>query len=317
LHAAAPALLGAPFAELVGMLGFEKPADLDRAYAAHAASVRGRRLKDAIAMPSLFDLEGGGGDVAQLKAGLAALARRRSDGTSADELLLSLTSSVEQTSALACNMLAAAHLHEKGAASLPAEQAAVLKGVPPDAPITPELLDAMPMLDAFARETMRLYPPSRPGRVALSAPLTLPRTPPLPPVELPAGTILAPEPFVAHYHKANVGAAPSTFRPERWVADSATDAPPVLLPFGTAGGDDAVGMLGAGSEGAAGARLAVSMAKAIYVQVRRMFDETLIGASPPPTPYGRPLHTVGERVEVLYKPKMYYELQRGVKQLRF
>ena len=37
----------------------------------------------------------------------------------------------------------------------------------------------------------------------------------------------------------------------------------------------------------------------------------------PPDPSGYPLHTVGEKVEVLVKAKMYYELQRGVKKLRF
>ena len=73
----------------------------------------------------------------------------------------------------------------------------------------------------------------------------------------------------------------------------------------------------AASPPAAGARLAVSMAKAVYVQARRMFEETIIGASPPAEPYGYALHTVGDKVEVLVKPRMYYELQRGVKKLRF
>ena len=59
------------------------------------------------------------------------------------------------------------------------------------------------------------------------------------------------------------------------------------------------------------------MAKAIYVQARRMFEEVIIGAEPSPEPYGTRLHTIGEKVEVLVKPKMYYELQRGVKKLRF
>ena len=71
---------------------------------------------------------------------------------------------------------------------------------------------------------------------------------------------------------------------------------------------------GAGMD--AGAQLAVDMAKAIYVQARRMFEETILGASPPSTPYGCSVHTIGEKVEVLVKPKMFYELQRGVKKLR-
>ena len=52
-------------------------------------------------------------------------------------------------------------------------------------------------------------------------------------------------------------------------------------------------------------------------QLRRMFDELIIGASPPPVASGYPLFTIGEKIEVLCKPKMYYELQRGVKKLRF
>ena len=42
-----------------------------------------------------------------------------------------------------------------------------------------------------------------------------------------------------------------------------------------------------------------------------------LGAEPPPTAGGYPLRTLPEATEVLLKPKMYYELQRGVKKLRF
>ena len=59
------------------------------------------------------------------------------------------------------------------------------------------------------------------------------------------------------------------------------------------------------------------MAKCVYVHIRRMFDDLIIGAQPPPEPNGYPLYTVGEKIEVLCKAKMYYELQRGVKKLRF
>ena len=68
---------------------------------------------------------------------------------------------------------------------------------------------------------------------------------------------------------------------------------------------------------APGARAAVSMAKAVYVQMRRMFEDLIIGEDTPPVPSGYPLCTIGEKAEVLCKAKMYYELQRGVKKLRF
>lgn len=56
---------------------------------------------------------------------------------------------------------------------------------------------------------------------------------------------------------------------------------------------------------------------AVSAQARRMFEDVRLGASPDPRPEGYRLHTIGEKVEVLCKPRMYYELQRGVKKLRF
>ena len=164
---------------------------------------------------------------------------------------------------------------------------------------------------------MRLYPPSRPARYRLSQPLTLPPVAPsAAAIDLPAGCVVAPEPFVAHFAVTT----PNAFSPQRFLASDKAEPPPPLVPFGSASAgasSGGVGCLGGGAEGAAGARLAVSMAKAVYVQVRRMFDETIIGASPPAQISGCPVCTISERVEVLCKPKMYYELQRGVKKLRF
>ena len=88
---------------------------------------------------------------------------------------------------------------------------------------------------------------------------------------------------------------------------------PLLLPFASAPTD----ALGGAAAAPAGERLAISAAKAAYVQLRRMFDQVQLGAEPSPVPSGYPLHTIDERVEALLKPKMYYELQRGVKKLRF
>ena len=42
-----------------------------------------------------------------------------------------------------------------------------------------------------------------------------------------------------------------------------------------------------------------------------------LSVEPPPTAGGYPLRTLPEATEVLLKPKMFYELQRGVKKLRF
>ena len=203
-------------------------ADLDKAYAAHAS----KQKPMEIGFPSLFDLEGGGGDANKLYAGLDAFARRNG-GSSGDELLKQLTDTVEQTAALTCNMLAAAKLKPASLAPIAAEIGEALTGQAPDAPITPALLEAMPLLDALAKESL-------------------------------------------------------------------------------------VSLVGSGASDPEGKQaLPVSMAKAVYVQARRMFEEVIFGESPPCELKGSPLCTIGERVEVLCKPKMYYELQRGVKKLRF
>jgi len=71
-----------------------------------------------------------------------------------------------------------------------------------------------------------------------------------------------------------------------------------------------------GSDESSGTRLAVSLAKVAFVHTRRMFD-VVLGADPPAKPGGFPLRTVPEAAEFLLKPKMYYELQRGSKKLKF
>ena len=274
------------------------------------------------------------------------------DGATA---LYELASSVEQTAALACNLLCASHTHleeatltptlaltltpiltstltftvtptpaltptlthtppslrcarqrhPEAAARVAAEQQAVLKGVGPRSPITPELLDAMPELDAFTREVLRLYPPARPARRVLEAPLELRELRVA--CSVGAGTLVAPEPFVAHFSPSRYP-EPQRFDPQRFVDGDGRGA---LIPFATA----ASGSLGAIEE--RGEQLAVSMAKAIYVQACRMFDDVKLGASPEPMPAGFPLYTVPDKAEALFKARMYYELQRGVKKLRF
>ena len=209
-------------------LTFAQASDLDKAYAAHASKGKPKE----IGLPSLFDLEAGGGDTNKLYAGIDAFARRNGGG-SGDELLKRLTDTVEPTAALTCNMLAAAKLKPASLPPVVAEIGEALKGQGPTAPITPALLEAMPLVDALAKESL-------------------------------------------------------------------------------------VSLLGSGASDPEGKqRLPVSMAKVVYVQARRMFEDVIFAESPPCELKGSPLCTIGERVEVLCKAKMYYELQRGVKKLLF
>lgn len=178
----------------------------------------------------------------------------------------------------------------------------MLKGLDPAAPITSVLLEEMPLLDAFVLETARLYPPARPAPRVLTAPLEAGA------VALPAGTIIAPEPFVAHvacYEQ------PERFDPSRFPGAAASP----LLPFATAPAEPLCAA--AASDRPVGERLTISLAKASFVQLRRMFEEVRLGAQPPPLPAGGPLHTIDDKVEALLKAKMFYEIQRGVKKLRF
>jgi hypothetical protein len=304
LRSAAPALFGMAFDEVPAALGFENAADVEKAYAAYAATFAapsGGALPFGLQLPSLAG--GGGGDAGALEAALERLSTRDGGGRT----LWHVASSVEQTVALLCNLIAASEAHPALAKELAAEQAAALKGAQPNAPITPELLGALPALDAFVRETLRTAPPARPHRLVLSAPLDVPSS--KGPVGLAAGTVVAPEPFAV---AASDFADPATFDPSRFGA--AEGAAPLLIPFARA-----PSALEGGEGGAwpAGESLAISMAKATYVQLRRMFDDVKISASPPATPSGVPLYTLNDKVEVLFNPRMYYSLQRGVKKLRF
>ena len=330
LKSTAPLLFGTSYAALPALLGFESAKQLEAAYTSYATTLRGP-AKMAFAMPSLFDMDGGKGDAKALEAGLAAWARGGSSGGflgasaaagagSGASLLWELASSVEQTTALASNMLCSAAvgkhgMHKECCADLVKEQTEALAGQPPNADITVETLSRMPQLEAFAREVMRVYPPSRPTRSKLTEAVVLPpAAASSSAIELPAGALVAPEPFVA----CAACDSPTRFTPSRQLAEAAT-APPPLLPFGTAvpGAPDASAAAVYGEGSAAGTRLAVNLAKSLYVQASRMFEEVIIGAEPQPTPSGNPVHCVGDKIEVLLKPKMYYELQRGVKKLNF
>ena len=70
------------------------------------------------------------------------------------------------------------------------------------------------------------------------------------------------------------------------------------------------------SRGAAGAELATSLAKATFVQMRRMF-ELQLDRETPLVPSGYPIFSVPESGKVRAIANMYYELQRETKKLKF
>ncbi|KAL1522879.1 hypothetical protein AB1Y20_017844 [Prymnesium parvum] len=283
LKAASPALFGQPYAEAWAATR------LVELYQSHAEA---RREEGGVLALGRRLLRQDG--TAALREALAPWAARR--GVAAEEAVEELTASVEQTAALLCNMIAAAQAHPAASAQLAREQAAVLKGSAPRAPITAALLGEMPFLEAFTCEVLRTAPPARPHRFRLSQPTRFGG------LTLPAGALIAPEPFVAASLPSS-HADPLLFDPSRFAAAE----PPPTLCFGGA----------ARAQALPGDLLTRDIAKAAFVQLRRMFEEVRLGADPPPKAGGYPLHTLPEASEVLLKPKMYYELQRGVKKLRF
>ena len=237
---------------------------------------------------------GGGGDEQKLQRALATLARGGAGGEGA-ALLRTAFSSIEQTGALACNMLAATARHPDWEKQLVAEEKTALKGHPPEDPIGPAQLAAMPKLNAFALETLRLQPPARPSPLRLRAALELGG------VQLKQGTLLQPEPFIANT-RAEAYPEPLRFDPARFLQDEPAEAP--------------IGFAGPAQRGAAGAELATSLAKATFVQMRRMFDLQL-DRETPLVPTGYPIFSVPEGGKVRAIANMYYELKRDVKKLKF
>ncbi|EOD05983.1 hypothetical protein EMIHUDRAFT_454206 [Emiliania huxleyi CCMP1516] len=164
---------------------------------------------------------------------------------------------VEPTAALVTSMLAMAERQGGWSARLAAEQKAALTGAGPEAPI-----------DAAAAGG----------------------------VSLPAGTVVAAEPFVGHFLPADY-ASPDSFDPERFLG--AGGGPPPSL-----------GLCGpAGEAGEASRQLALAVAKATFVQLRRMFEIGVALDAPPPGGY--PLHALPDSVDLKAVANMYYELQRG------
>jgi len=208
-------------------------------------------------------------------------------------VLRRLTSSVEQTCALCATMLAEAQAHPAMGEALAVEQKAALTGVAPDAPINSEVLAGMPLLKAFALETLRFQPPARPNTLRLEREVVCEG------LALPSGSLVAPEPYIGHF-LPGLYPQPDTFNPDRFLEEH---APLPTLGFAGEAGFDA------------GSMLAIDVAMATFVQMRRMFELQLPKDLPPVS--GFPLRTLPESCEVLAKPGMFYEIQRGVKKLRF
>lgn len=297
LRAAAPALFGMSYQQFWQQLELDGPSRLVDLYSAHAAASRGSDTDKGGALPFGLNfpaIMGKGGTSALIDA-LEPWAR--SKGVPAETAVAELTASVEQTAALLCNMLAAAQSHPTVSSELANEQANILKGLSPKAPVTTEVLEKMPVLDAFTSEVLRTAPPSRPFRCELSQPLTIGE------ISVPAGTLIAPEPLVAAYQSKS-HPNPDRFDISRFA--SRDETPPTLCFGGPireahCAGDD----------------LARDIAKSSFVQLRRMFEDVRLAAQPAPIAGGYPLRSLSETTEVLLKPKMFYELERGVKQLRF
>lgn len=327
MRAASPAMFGCSWEELPAKLGCESARELNQLYREHAAALRGVEAKATLPAPGIPNLPfkmpsfGGGSSSAAtgtLEAALGTYARQRSRGGSAGtpstvvdavllelpdaseaalgkELLLRVSSSVEQMAALLCNLMIQMQAHPATARVLAAEQTLALTGTNPEGAITSSVIAAMPLLDTALLETLRTQPPARPTPCVVDAPLLLGE------VAIPAKSLLAPEPFVGHF-EPKAFADPQTFDPARYARGEP------LPTLGLAGP--------LGSHDTPGARLAVDMVKVAYVQIQRMFEEVLLPVQRA-KPSGLQLYTVDEDVELRVQSKMYYELKRGVKKLKF
>ena len=122
-----------------------------------------------------------------------------------------------------------------------------------------------------------------------------------------AGTVVQIEPFIAHL-RADTYPDPRRFDPTRFLHDEQDDGQPQQQ-------QPRLGFAGP-ARGSPGAELAVTLAEATFVQMRRMFDLRL-GRDPPLVPAGYPLLSIPEGCKVLAEARMYYELKRENKKLRF
>jgi hypothetical protein len=280
-RAVAPTLLGSRLEELPASPGLETPQKWGTAYAEYA-SEKMRSVSGGISLP--FKLPSLGGSAPSLEAALGA------------EATAEVLAAVEPTAALVTSMLAMAQAHPEWGSRLSSEQKQALSGVKPEAAISLDVLSAMPLLEAFALETLRMHPPSRADRLKLTRAVQVQG------MALPAGTIVAPEPFLGHF-LPSVYEDPAQFRPDRFMGAAAAPAP-------------SLGLAGAaGARGGPARELTLLLVKTAFVQMRRMHEVRLPVDLPRVSGY--PLHSIAEATELKALPYMYYELQRGVRKLKF
>ena len=232
--------------------------------------------------------------VADLENALPAVALEDSSAT------------VEQTAKLVCSMICAFQKWPEWSSRLASERSKALNGLSPEAPIDREVLSKMPELRAFALECLRIESPAHPAPLRLDDDVKVGES------ELRKGTIITPDPSLAHMSVEN-HRNPEAFEPDRYLAESAEVAPS----FGFSG--EVVSPLirpewpGAPvAPGVVGVSLAIDVSCAAFVQVQRMFE---VRVSSDMLSTGKA--SWSEDLEVLCKPAMYYELQRGVRQLKF
>ena len=322
--ALAPVLLGVPPSELPEHEELKTSLDWQKAYAAYGATLRGGGGRRDLPF-GLGGLIGGAANAAN-----AALAESRAaplrealhhlrstrggDGASGvaflasgdfsgGEALARVAAAVEPTASLLSSMLAQTQREPALGAALEEEQKAAMAGSKPDAPVDAPMLAAMPTHRALALEALRLYPPARPSRVRLAQSILIEggADPRAYGVELPAGTLVVPEPHVGHFFGRERAGA---FDVSRHVGASAEPPPALGLP----------GELR--RWGGARDALVLNVAIACFVQLRRMF-ELKLGNEPPAGVGGWPVRSIADDYKMLAEPRMYYEIKRGVRKLKF
>jgi len=173
-----------------------------------------------------------------------------------DQVVSLIAAGYETTSAAMGWAVFAALAHDGVWDSLAAEVAARAG----DASLTAETLRAVPYLDAFVNETLRLWPPGIVAGRQTLAPLTAGE------YEIPAGRVVLYSPYVTH-RLADLWPDPLVFRPERWIAGSPhhhEPSPYAYVPFG------------AGPRRCIGFALALTEIKVAIVELVRSATLTLL-----------------------------------------
>uniref|UniRef100_A0A7S4BKD4 Uncharacterized protein n=1 Tax=Chrysotila carterae TaxID=13221 RepID=A0A7S4BKD4_CHRCT len=311
-RALAPSLLGCPLSALPPLSEKAEAAEWEKAYAAFGASVS--RGKSAGSLPFGFGLLVGGsgpppdalttalsralssGGGSPLLNGLAYKAAAGDTEADAAAVAAVVAAAIEPTAALVGAMLVRAQVSSsEWGAKLSSEQKTALSGVAPDAAISAEALSAMPKLDEFAKEVLRTAPPTRPPALRLKAPAVIGG------VSVPQGALVMRESYLSNF-LGDVYSQPLAFEPERF---SAERREPFPLGFACERGESS----------AEAEQLLLDVAKATFVQIRRMFSVKL--SVDVPEASGFPVRALPDEYEMLVEAGMFYELKRETKRLNF